>query len=201
MPPSELTRAGIAPTPPSGPTTQTGLAAMAVGVILAVLLLFDVVPTPEKVQAIGVVVSGLFVVVPYITMAISRTKQANNLAKLAQGERLANPARLLDAGEVRHSHVPSPEEIASWPSTPATPTEATPQAAGLAPLAIEGPDGDSALVWAEPHIAAKVQAHEHAIADGTLGAPVDLALEVGGGGAKPGRDVPLEAPAEGEVSA
>lgn len=91
-----------APTPPFGPTTYAGLTAFIVGLIMAALSLFDVVPTAEDTQAIGVLVGGAIALGAFVVTAISRTKQATNLAKLAQGERLIaraeNPVMKLVAG-------------------------------------------------------------------------------------------------------
>src|SRR4051812_2284885 len=93
-----------APTPPFGPTTIAGIGSILVGLVIAILSLFDVVPTPEDVQQLGVIVGGLLALGSFVVTAISRTKQATNLAKLAQGERLAeraeNPRYIVGTGDV-----------------------------------------------------------------------------------------------------
>lgn len=142
MPVTTYGRAAAAPTPPNGPTTYTALVAMVVGVIIAVLSLFDVVPTAEDTQAIGTIVGAVIALVAFVVSAISRTKQANNLARLAAAERRdvrrENPQLLVAGGAIpkgtavmvgeggrvapvpsaRPAKVPTEEEIAGWRPAP-----------------------------------------------------------------------------------
>lgn len=178
------------PTPPAGPTTYTSLGAMIIGVVLAVLSLFDVVPTDEDVQALGVIVGAVLVVVPYVVSAISRTKQATNLAKLAQAERLAARPTLADKIE----RVTVTAEPASGPRTGKF-------------YSIEGDervysDGSRESTAGVASAGPATPERSYDARAEVLGAPVDLSREIQNGSVRPpGVDVGGEAPLTDEAVA